>query len=78
MIQSARETICIATIAGGIEKMSLLEKILRTKPPCKDCVHLIWPRKDLPFCKVKDKIILPDFPPTKCEQREVEANDKYL
>jgi len=54
--------------------MSLLDEILKTKPACEDCIYLIWPRKDLPFCKVKDKIILPSFPPTKCDLKK-EAED---
>ncbi|SNR95804.1 hypothetical protein SAMN05446037_100288 [Anaerovirgula multivorans] len=50
--------------------MSLLEEILKDKnnePPCNNCEHLVFPKKNLPFCKVKDKIILPSFPPNECE-----------
>lgn len=60
--------------------MSLLEEILREKDkppynkvPCNDCMHLIFPKKNLPFCKIKDKIILPSFPPNKCDLRESEG-----
>lgn len=54
--------------------MSLLDRILisQDKPPCLQCKHLIWQRPELPFCKTKDKIILPDYPPTVCDKREVE------
>lgn len=53
--------------------MSLLEQILKAKsqePPCNDCGHLIFPKENLSFCKVKDKILLPNFPPNKCDLRE--------
>lgn len=55
--------------------MSLLEEILKDKanePPCNDCTYLIFPKKNLPFCKIKDKILLPSYPPTKCELKEGE------
>jgi hypothetical protein len=53
--------------------MSLLDKILqasKNEPPCNDCEYLIYPKENLPFCKLKDKIILPDYPPIKCELRK--------
>jgi hypothetical protein len=53
--------------------MSLLDKInqaTNSEPPCNDCEYLIYPKKNLPFCKIKDKIILPDYPPTRCEMKE--------
>lgn len=59
--------------------MTLLEKILKAdnnKIPCIDCEYLIYPKKDLPFCKIKDKCILPDFPPTKCELRKAVENNE--
>ncbi len=56
--------------------MSLLERILESGKhgvPCNECIHLIFPKKDLPFCKVKDRILLTNFPPTKCELRKGET-----
>ena len=60
--------------------MSLLEKVLEAKKqaeknklPCEGCRHLLWLDEGIPFCKEKDKFILPDFPPTKCELRESEV-----
>jgi hypothetical protein len=52
--------------------MSLLNEILQAKDnePCNGCKYFIFPKKDLPFCQIKDKILLPDFLPTKCELRE--------
>lgn len=53
--------------------MSLLEQIFKAKseePPCNDCKHLIFPKDNLYFCKAKDKLLLPDFPPNKCDLRE--------
>jgi hypothetical protein len=58
--------------------MTLLEQVLEArkraegKPPCKTCIHLLWIDESTPFCKIKDKFILPDFPPNKCELRESE------
>jgi hypothetical protein len=61
--------------------MSLLEKVLQArkqaeinKPSCEGCKHLIWLDYKTPFCKEKDKFILPDFPPIKCELREGEVS----
>jgi transposase-like protein len=56
--------------------MSLLEEVLKArkeaeqKPPCQKCKYLFWIDKETPFCKEKDKFILPEFPPNKCELRE--------
>jgi len=57
--------------------MSLLEQVLEARkqakmrePPCNDCKQLFWIDDKTPFCKEKDKFILPEFPPTKCELRE--------
>jgi len=62
--------------------MSLFEEALEAerraeenKLPCPDCKHLYFFKSGAPFCKKKDKFILPDFPPTKCELREVEQNE---
>ena len=51
--------------------MSLLERILKNnqRVPCEGCKYLIWPKENLPFCKIKDKIILIEYPPNKCEVR---------
>jgi|LSQX01.1.fsa_nt_gb hypothetical protein len=58
--------------------MSLFEQILaaeeqkeRNQPACIGCMHLYYFKSGTPFCKKKDKFILPDYPPTKCELREV-------
>jgi hypothetical protein len=63
--------------------MSLLERVLaaqeraeKNKPPCEGCKHLLWLKTGTPFCKIKDKFILPDFPPTKCDLRESEVEKK--
>lgn len=58
--------------------MSLLEKILKDKshePPCNDCIHLVFPKKNLPFCKIKDRIILPSYPPNKCNLKASNSED---
>jgi hypothetical protein len=60
--------------------MSLLEKVLKAqeeaekrKPPCEECKHLLWLKSGTLFCREKDKFILPEFTPTKCELKEVEV-----
>jgi len=60
--------------------MSLLEEVLKArkeaeqKPPCQKCKHLFWIDKETPFCKIKDKFLLPEYPPNKCELKE-DRND---
>ncbi len=60
--------------------MTLLEKVLEARerskntPLCKNCKHLFWIDKETPFCKIKDKFLLPEYPPKKCELKE-DRND---
>jgi hypothetical protein len=60
--------------------MSLLERVLKAqeeadknKLPCEDCKHLLWLKHGAAFCKIKDKFLHTDFPPTKCNLRESEV-----
>lgn len=48
--------------------MSLFEEIqnMRKISNCNLCEHIHW-FDAAPFCKKKDKFLLPDFPPYKCE-----------
>jgi hypothetical protein len=61
--------------------MTLLEKVLEARerskntPLCKNCKHLFWIDKETPFCKIKDKFLLPEYPPIKCELKE-DRNDR--
>jgi hypothetical protein len=52
--------------------MSLLEKVLKAREsmPCQSCQQLLWLDEETPFCKTKDKFILPEYPPKKCELKE--------
>lgn len=53
--------------------MSLYERITNPKYPCNKCKHLRSLNKNY-FCLKKDKIILKDYPPNKCKERE--ENDR--
>ena len=55
--------------------MTLFEKVMEARkrskntPLCKNCKYLFWIDKETPFCKTKDKFLLPEYPPNKCELR---------
>ena len=60
--------------------MTLLERINKSthNTSCGGCKYFIQPRMDLFFCKKKDKIILKDYPPTKCDLYEKTEHTEYL
>ena len=52
--------------------MSLYEQLIeneKRRPPCIDCIHLKELRTCF-FCMAKDKAILPNYPPNKCDLRQ--------
>lgn len=65
--------------------MSLYEQAVKAyeqkkqnEPPCNSCIGLTQIGAAF-FCKIKDKFLLPNFPPTKCEKQErksLRADDK--
>jgi len=56
--------------------MSLYERAMKAyewnkehETPCNNCTGLTQIGTAY-FCKIKDKFLLPSFPPNKCEQKE--------